>query len=316
MMWLFQIKRVFFVGSLSVLGIFTSFVVESAVKEAWAEEAQEKISSSTNFKPFFIQGQKLLQSSSALSKHAQMNIQQGNSLRKQVIQLRQQGDVQKKGDLANTLLELSQSLQDEAASLRKISQQLQGQGLYSVRLGFGGLVQSMGKDISSSKLNYLKHQLTAHNQLLMSKKQNLISEQEEKNRNADSKALKLRDERLAEQSKPDDLDTHPVQVSLNQNYAAYFTGENQELPLNTIHTWLLIVTDLDGNPLSDLNITINGDMPGHNHGLPTSPKVVKSEVAGQYLVKGMKFQMPGWWVITFDVEREGETDQLRYNLEL
>jgi hypothetical protein len=33
-------------------------------------------------------------------------------------------------------------------------------------------------------------------------------------------------------------------------------------------------------------------------------------------VEGLKFQMTGWWVMDFDITVDGETDRVRFNLEL
>ena len=35
---------------------------------------------------------------------------------------------------------------------------------------------------------------------------------------------------------------------------------------------------------------------------------------GQYLVEGLKFSMPGWWVVTFHVMIDGEMDRVAFNL--
>jgi hypothetical protein len=61
-------------------------------------------------------------------------------------------------------------------------------------------------------------------------------------------------------------------------------------------------------------ISVDGDMPEHGHGLPTRPEVTRYLGNGDYLVEGMKFQMPGWWVMDFDVTVDGQSDQVHFNL--
>ena len=57
-------------------------------------------------------------------------------------------------------------------------------------------------------------------------------------------------------------------------------------------------------------------MPEHGHRLPTQPKVTKNFGDGTYLVEGIKFSMPGWWVMTFAIKAGGKTDTVTFNLQL
>jgi len=57
-------------------------------------------------------------------------------------------------------------------------------------------------------------------------------------------------------------------------------------------------------------------MPEHGHGLPTEPKVTKNFGDGTYLVEGIKFSMPGWWIMTFTIKANGKTDSVTFNLQL
>ncbi|WP_185964419.1 FixH family protein [Aliikangiella marina] len=71
------------------------------------------------------------------------------------------------------------------------------------------------------------------------------------------------------------------------------------VPLNSIHQWRLLVTDLQGKPVENIQFLVEGHMPGHVHGLPTEPRVIKEIEPGIYIVDGLKFQMKGWWVMKF-----------------
>jgi hypothetical protein len=57
-------------------------------------------------------------------------------------------------------------------------------------------------------------------------------------------------------------------------------------------------------------------MPEHGHGLPTEPEVNDETAPGVYLVEGMKFSMPGWWVVTFHVKSGSSEDSVTFNLRL
>jgi hypothetical protein len=60
---------------------------------------------------------------------------------------------------------------------------------------------------------------------------------------------------------------------------------------------------------------VDGGMPQHNHGMPTQPQVTPLG-SGDYRVEGMKFQMPGHWVVTVAVDAEGQQDTATFNLQL
>jgi hypothetical protein len=94
--------------------------------------------------------------------------------------------------------------------------------------------------------------------------------------------------------------------------------ENAEgaIPVNKIQTWKLRVETKNGDPVKGARITVNGDMPEHGHGLPTRPEVMKEPEAGIYLVEGLKFSMPGWWVISFSIRTAEADDSVIFNLVL
>jgi hypothetical protein len=61
-------------------------------------------------------------------------------------------------------------------------------------------------------------------------------------------------------------------------------------------------------------ISVEGGMPEHGHGLPTMPLATAETSPGTYLVEGMKFNMPGWWTVGFDISEGGEPDRVTFNL--
>ena len=83
-----------------------------------------------------------------------------------------------------------------------------------------------------------------------------------------------------------------------------------------MHQWTLHVETVDGQPVENATIAVDGDMPEHGHGLPTRPQVTKYLGNGDYLVEGMKFQMGGWWVMDFTITTTKHTDAVHFNMKL
>lgn len=86
------------------------------------------------------------------------------------------------------------------------------------------------------------------------------------------------------------------------------------VPVNRIHTWIVHIATIEGRPVERAAVRVDGKMPQHIHGLPTRPQVTKELGNGDYLLEGVKFHMPGWWVLDFDIAAAGEWDTVRFNL--
>jgi len=54
--------------------------------------------------------------------------------------------------------------------------------------------------------------------------------------------------------------------------------------------------------IKNAKIMLEGGMPAHHHGLPTSPIVNWSSTENVYQIKGLKFSMPGDWFLRFHVK--------------
>lgn len=87
-------------------------------------------------------------------------------------------------------------------------------------------------------------------------------------------------------------------------------------PINSMHTWTLHLETADGVPIDGAQISVDGDMPAHGHGLPTEPRVTEELGGGDYLVEGMQFQMGGEWYVEFSVVADGVEDVLRFEFVL
>lgn len=97
---------------------------------------------------------------------------------------------------------------------------------------------------------------------------------------------------------PKDLDYATMKMTANNAYNVMYKSIGGQIRINRIHSWELTINDAAGQPVNDAMVTVVGDMPEHGHGLPTQPEITKVGAGGLYRVDGMKFTMPGWWVVT------------------
>lgn len=125
---------------------------------------------------------------------------------------------------------------------------------------------------------------------------------------------------MASQPSTEDLDTATFQLSRDRNFLAHIEVEpssesnSAAVPINEIHRWRLIISDLNGKAIEDATIEFVGHMPGHVHGLPTQPRITDQLAAGVYRIEGVKFQMHGWWVIEFNIVAGGATDTVKFDI--
>jgi len=113
---------------------------------------------------------------------------------------------------------------------------------------------------------------------------------------------------------PPDLDYSTTRLSDQGVYTVSYTASSGTVPVNQMHRWTLHVESADGLPVEGADITVDGDMPQHGHGLPTRPRVTRDLGGGDYLVEGMKFHMGGWWVMDFTITANGQQDAVHFNM--
>jgi len=83
---------------------------------------------------------------------------------------------------------------------------------------------------------------------------------------------------------------------LNRDFLAskVFTDKNKLDLLNSlVHP--VTLRDADGRAIDEAQISIDGGMPQHGHGLPTRPRVTRNLGDGIYEIEGVRFNMGGWW---------------------
>jgi hypothetical protein len=113
---------------------------------------------------------------------------------------------------------------------------------------------------------------------------------------------------------PADLDLSDTKTTHHGLYMVRLQPRINPIPLNRIHEWTVQVRKADGAPRTDAVLRVDGGMPQHGHGLPTSPRVTAHLGNGEYLVEGMKFTMGGWWVLKVYVQATTGADSVTFNL--
>jgi len=114
---------------------------------------------------------------------------------------------------------------------------------------------------------------------------------------------------------PDKADYARTRWSTHRLVQVSYAPSSAPVAVNTLQTWVLTLTDPGGHPIADAQVEVAGDMPEHGHGLPTVPQV-RSLGSGRYLLEGLKFHMPGWWVVKVRVTTVSSTDEVTFNLKL
>jgi YtkA-like len=116
---------------------------------------------------------------------------------------------------------------------------------------------------------------------------------------------------------PRDLDYSRTRMSAGGHYRGTIRPQGDSIPKGKLHSWTLHIESPDGSPVRVEQVAVNGGMPQHGHGLPTKPRATRRTPEGDVIVDGMKFNMGGWWVVTFKVTCAGEApDSLTFNLKL
>lgn len=113
---------------------------------------------------------------------------------------------------------------------------------------------------------------------------------------------------------PEEIDTARTKTSANELYVVSIEPERTPVPQGRMHSWTIIVTDADGEPVEDARITVEGGMPDHGHGLPTAPAVTKYLGEGKYLLEGLEFNMTGKWKLRFDISSPRGEDTVTFNV--
>jgi hypothetical protein len=119
---------------------------------------------------------------------------------------------------------------------------------------------------------------------------------------------------LAPQAPPPDLSL--TKLSQKGLFRIALDPEPELLTVGPIHNWTVTVTSPDGTPVTGARFAIDGGMPAHHHGLPTSPQVTDELGEGRYRIEGVKFSMGGLWVLKITVTAATGSDEASFNLQI
>ena len=115
---------------------------------------------------------------------------------------------------------------------------------------------------------------------------------------------------------PADLDYSRTRPSEAGRYRATIRPEGDSIPKGKLQRWTLHLETTQGAAVDSAKVTVDGGMPQHGHGLPTTPRVTRHLGQGNHLVEGLKFHMGGWWVVKFRVAAEAGRDSVVFNVKL
>jgi len=83
-----------------------------------------------------------------------------------------------------------------------------------------------------------------------------------------------------------------------------------------MQTVRITVRDAEGRAIDEAQISIDGGMPQHGHGLPTRPRVTRNLGDGMYEIEGVRFNMGGWWEFKLAIAGSCGADTVTFNLNL
>ena len=92
----------------------------------------------------------------------------------------------------------------------------------------------------------------------------------------------------------------------------YRIGARPAVPpvgLHQMHDWIVRIEHREGNSEIPTAIHFDGGMPSHGHGFVTQPRVTQNLGDGEFLVEGVKFHMPGAWVLRITVTSRTKSDR-------
>ncbi len=114
----------------------------------------------------------------------------------------------------------------------------------------------------------------------------------------------------------DDADTSRTRATTTGAFVVSYEPAVSPVPKRQLHAWTIDIRTPDGRPVDGAQMTVDGGMPDHGHGLPTKPVVSAALGNGRYVVDGMKFNMGGYWVVDLGITAPEGHDDVRFELNL
>lgn len=130
-----------------------------------------------------------------------------------------------------------------------------------------------------------------------------------------SSAIMLTGPLRATPSKAADVDLARTKPSAAGLYTVSMEPERGVVPQGDLHAWVVTLRSGDA-PVDGATITVDGGMPEHQHGLPTSPAMTGPLGEGRYRIDGFRFNMAGWWEIRLAIDGPAGPDEVVFNIVL
>ena len=89
----------------------------------------------------------------------------------------------------------------------------------------------------------------------------------------------------------------------------------QPLRPRKLLTVRVTLRDAEGRAVDGAQISVDGGMPQHGHGLPTRPRA-RHLGDGIYEIDGVRFNMGGWWEFRLAIAGPHGADTVTFNLDL
>ena len=90
----------------------------------------------------------------------------------------------------------------------------------------------------------------------------------------------------------------------------------QPLRPRKLLTVRVTLRDADGRAVDGAQISVDGGMPQHGHGLPTRPRVTGNPGDGVYEIEGLRFNMGGWWELRLAIAGPLGADTVTFHLDI
>ncbi len=99
-------------------------------------------------------------------------------------------------------------------------------------------------------------------------------------------------------------------------YTLTFTNEQTYIPLRVMHNWYVSFKTKNGKLFIPGQVSIDGGMPAHGHGLPSEPRFTRAIDKGKLLLSGVLFNMRGEWEIRLTFTGPEGLDTVIFPLEV
>ena len=99
-------------------------------------------------------------------------------------------------------------------------------------------------------------------------------------------------------------------VAEAEDLVVTYSTPDGPVEINRMHSWVLHVETVEGEPVTGAEIEVDGGMPAHNHGLPTRPRITHEIGDGDYQLDGVRFHMGGYWEIVVSVTTDAGTETI------